>query len=146
MILVNGVVLQRQRPAQAAGDTLEKLAGVRARGEARIAALDRVCGLDPDQRQRLELALASDLQRLAVRIDVVRRKYVGREFSPAPGGIDREAVAALRADAMTCRRWLDDPFGSESLLSAVVDEVAVVEQATTIKSLLKRRESRGVMP
>lgn len=147
LMIVNGVVVQRPReePA-AAADTLAKLSAVRADGEARIAAIDRICRLSPSQRQRLELALTSDLQRLAIRIDSVRQKYAGREFTPAAGGVDRETVVALRADSATCRRWLQQPFGSGALLPAVVGEVLTAEQASAAASLLERRVSSERSP
>ncbi|MDA0254884.1 MAG: hypothetical protein O3C39_10765 [Planctomycetota bacterium] len=146
VIIVNGVVMRQPQAGQAATDTLEKLSGIRGQGEAWIAAIDRICGLTPSQRQRLELALASDLERLAFRIDTLRRKYVGREFSPAGGGIDPETIARLRTDATTCRRLLTKPFDNEALLPAVVDTILNAEQAAAIESLLKRRTTVEVTP
>ena len=146
VIIVNGVVMRQPQAAKAATDTMEKLSGIRGQGEAWIGAIDRICGLAPGQRQRLEMALASDLKRLALRIDAVRGKYVGREVSPAGGGIDRETIARLRTDAATCRRWLTKPFERDALLPAVIDEILDAEQASAIESLPKRRITQEGTP
>ena len=146
VIIVNGVVMRQPQARQAATDTMEKLSGIRGQGEAWIAAIDRICRLTAGQRQRLEMALTSDLERLAFRIDTLRGKYVGREVSPAGGGIDPETIARLRTDAATCRRLLTKPFDRDALLPAVVDTILNAEQAAAIESLLKRRTTLGRTP
>lgn len=90
----------------------EAVAAVRRRGRARIAVLERVCGLSAQQRRALELAIASDLRGLVEEIDACRARYAGVRLS-ADG--DRSPLQQLQADVATCRRRLESALGPGSL-------------------------------
>jgi len=102
------------------GDTLGRLAHLRQVGQRRIAIIDRVCQLDARQRGMLELAVESDLRRLAADIDRLRMKYAGQRLPAGPGGIDRDRLQAVRDDAAACRSRIDRQWGAGSLLGSVV--------------------------
>lgn len=111
-----------------------------------IRAIDRAGKLSPDQRVQLELALASDIRQLAIRIDVVRRKYAGRDSQTASGRIDRDTIAALQADAATCRRWLERAFEPGWLLPGVLDQVLSPEQAAAVTSVVGLKQTLDGSP
>ena len=108
------VIPQGTRPMDG---TLGRLAGLRRFAERRIATLDRVCGLSQQQRETLELAVESDLRRLAVDIDAARRAHAGQRAKP--GDIARERLQRVRADAEACRRRIDEFGRSGTLLGSV---------------------------
>jgi len=138
LMIINGVIVRREQAA-APADTRTRLAPVRNLGEARIAAIDRIRRLSPEQRQRLELALASDIQRLASRIDSVRRKYAGRTISPAAGNIDRDTIVAVRTDAADCRRWISEAFEAGGLLAGLEADLLAPGEADAVSSLLGKQ-------
>ncbi len=138
LMIINGVIVRREQ-APPPADTKMRLAPVRNLGEARIAAIDRICRLSPEQRQRLELALASDIQRLASRIDSVRQKYAGRTISPAAGNVDRDTIVAVRTDAADCRRWISEAFEAGGLLAGLEADLLDPGEADAVSSMLGKR-------
>jgi hypothetical protein len=120
VIVNNGVVVNRA-PPNADDSVLGKLTDLRRRGEARIARLEQVCGLSPEQRKVLELALASDLRRVAGGIEAVRWKYLGQRIARQ----QLERLQAMQQDAIRCRGLIDRAFHHESLMS--VAEVGVLD-------------------
>ncbi|MBM4021108.1 MAG: hypothetical protein FJ284_02490 [Planctomycetes bacterium] len=120
-------------------DTLEGLAELRRRALTRIAILERVCGLGGRQRAVLELAVESDLRRLAGEIDQVRRKYAGGKLQASAQGEHRERFRELQDDALACRSRIEHVWRQGSLLSAVSrgalssDQVAAFEDWLTAR-------------
>jgi len=98
--------------APAAPATEEAVATARRRGQARIAVLERICGLSVPQRRALELAIASDLRGVVEEIDACRVRYAGVRLSAAG---DRSPLQQLQADVATCRRRLESALGPGSL-------------------------------
>lgn len=105
------------RGAPTTNDTLGRLAGLRQFADRRIATLDRVCGLSQPQRESLELAVESDLRRLAVDIDAARRTYAGQRMKA--GDVARERLQRVRDDAEACRQRIDEFGRSGTLLGSV---------------------------
>jgi hypothetical protein len=120
VIVNNGVVVNRA-PPNTDDSVLGKLTDLRRRGEARIARLEQVCGLSPEQRKVLELALASDLRRVAGGIEAVRWKYVGQRIARQ----QLERLQAMQEDAIRCRGLVDRALQQGSLVAAV--EVGVLD-------------------
>lgn len=105
------------------------VAQLRQHGEKRTELLDDVCRLSAEQRRALRLAIVSDLKSFTTHLAAVRSRYAGIEMSVRPGGLDRELVVALRADAMTCRSQWQQFFGPASLLASTMPRVLEPEQA-----------------
>jgi hypothetical protein len=124
VIVNNGVVVNRA-PPNADDSVLGKLTDLRRRGEARVARLEQVCGLSPEQRKLLDLALASDLRRVAGGIEAVRWKYLGQRIARQRLPVEQERLQAMQQDAIRCRGLIDRAFHHDSLVSVV--EVGVLE-------------------
>jgi len=142
-----GGQIERVVEGPPAGDTLGRLGDLRRRAAARIAILEGVCGLDERQRAVLELAVESDLRRLAAEIDVVRRKYAGRKLQAAPQGDHRQLLQELRDDAVTCRSRIEQFWRKDSLLgslagSSTAGVLSQDQQAAIADWLAGRRATR----
>jgi hypothetical protein len=98
---------------------LGKLAELRRRGEARLTRLKQVCGLSPEQQTAIDLALASDLKRVAGEIDSVRRTYVGQRIARQRLPLEQERIQSLQQDAARCRGLIERAFQEGSLMAAV---------------------------
>lgn len=119
LIVRNGLVIARS-PASPTDHALAgALAELRGRGLARIARLEQVCGLDAGQRQHLELALESDLRRIAGEIDTVRQTHAGQRLAGLRQPADQQRLQVLQQDAARCRALIDGAFREDSLLAAV---------------------------
>jgi hypothetical protein len=119
LIVRNGLVIARS-PASPPDHALAgTLAELRGRGQARIARLEQVCRLDVGQRRHLELALESDLRRVAGEIDKVRQTYAGQRLAGLRQPVDQQRLQALQQDAARCRAMIDGTSWEDSLLAAV---------------------------
>jgi hypothetical protein len=127
-VVINNAVVIREALANPDDGALGKLAELRVRGEARLARLEQVCGLSPDQRQVLDLALASDLRRVAGEIDAVRPKYVGQRIARQRLPVEQERLQAMQQDAIRCRGLVDRALQQGSLVAAVGHGVLEPEQ------------------
>lgn len=131
VMLRSGVqpVAQGERP----DDTLARLEPVRREGAARIAAMAKVCGLGPDQRRTLTLALESDLRRIAGTIDRSRAAYSGVRLSATQRDPEtRNTLARVQTEASACRQQLTRAFGPGSLLATVADDLLEPAQAEAL--------------
>lgn len=118
-VVVNNEIVIRKPQSNAQESVLQKLADVRGRGEARLRRLEEVCGLSDEQRQALDLALASDLRRVAGEIDAVRRTYAGQRIARQRLPMEQERLQAMHLDAGRCRGLMERAFQSGSLVAAV---------------------------
>ncbi len=139
--VVGGRMVIQASPAAVADDTLARLGGMREVGEERIATLDRVCGLSAAQRNGLRMALESDLRRAAGEIDRVRHKYAGQRMPATPQGLDRERIETLRADALACRRRIDQLWRAGSLFASVSTGMLSEGQREMVESWLADRRA-----
>lgn len=88
-------------------------------GLKRLERVESCCGLTPEQRLRLLLALESDVHRFAVAIDDIRDKYAGRQVNMnEPAG--QKEWHAFQQDLLACRGRLRNLFDSGSLFAAVL--------------------------
>ena len=139
-----------QQPAAVDNDAVvaERLAPVRQRAEARIAAVDRIVGLAEKQRKKLEIAAASDLRRLTDAVTEARAKYAGRmlKMDARNGGFGAEAqktMQELGKDALRCRELIGNATGPESLLAKVITGTLDEPQAAKYKAVMDgRRDCR----
>lgn len=99
---VNG---QQPQAAPAADDSAESpvLIGLRKTIEPRLTRLDIVCDLAAEQRRLLQLALESDVRRVAEDVDRDRRKYIGGTANlQDPAG--QQKWNQLHQDIQRCRQ------------------------------------------
>ncbi|MFM7108039.1 MAG: hypothetical protein ACKOZU_05490 [Planctomycetaceae bacterium] len=101
------------------------LARVRAVGRTRLERVERSCGLTPEQRRKLEMALEADVRRCVGEVEEVRRGYAGVTVNMR----DREGQqkwGRFQQDVQRCRRRLLTLFEESSLfaesLATVLDE------------------------
>jgi hypothetical protein len=118
-VVMNNAVVIREALSNPDEGVLGKLAELRSRGEARLTRLEQVCGLSPEQRTALDLALASDLNRVAGEIDSVRRTYVGQRIARQRMPLEQQRIQSLQQDAARCRGLIERAFQQGSLVAAV---------------------------
>jgi len=122
----------RRRPSPTGGDGDQAppsptLAAARKIGAARLVQLDAVCGLTESQRRKLQLAMDSDIRRLAEEIDVERRKYQGVEvnFNDQAG---QRKWQQFQQDVQRCRQRMQGLFDANSLFAKVLPTTLDAEQ------------------
>ena len=118
-VVMNNAVVIREALSNPDAGVPGKLAELRGRGEARLTRLEQVCRLSPEQRTALDLALASDLNRVAGEIDSVRRTYVGQRIARQRLPLEQARIQALQQDAVRCRGLIERAFQQGSLVAAV---------------------------
>lgn len=123
VIVVNNEVVMRRAVSKPDESVLDKLRDLRDRGTARIDRLEQVCGLTGTQRQALELALASDLRRVASEIDTVRRTYAGQRLARQRLAVEQERLQEMHREAVRCRGLIERAFQPGSLMAAVTTSV-----------------------
>jgi len=95
------------------------LARSRALGQHQLERIESACGITPAQRQRLLLAMESDIRRFAAEVEAVRGKYLGREINMnVPAG--QKQWLAFQQDVRRCRDRLRRIFQEESLFATVL--------------------------
>ncbi|MFM7135576.1 MAG: hypothetical protein ACKO1M_00700 [Planctomycetota bacterium] len=118
-VVINDAVVIREALSNPDDGVLGKLAELRGRGATRLMRLEQVCGLSPAQRQAIDLALASDLNRIAGEIDAVRRTYAGQRIARQRMPLEQQRIQALHQDALRCRGLIERAFQQGSLSAAV---------------------------
>jgi len=117
--------------------TLER---ARAQAEARLARVDRLCGLNDAQRRALRLAIESDIRRLVERIDVQREKYLGVSVNMADAE-GQKVWQTFQQDVQQCRRWLLELFDTGSLFSAVLGSTLDADQTARLEAESRARRT-----
>lgn len=123
VIVVNNEIVMRRAASQPDESVLDKLRDLRDRGTARIDRLEQVCGLSRSQRQAFDLALASDLRRVASEIDTVRRTYAGQRLARQRLAVEQERLQEMHREAVRCRGLIERAFQPGSLMAAVTTSV-----------------------
>lgn len=128
-----GWVIQHQNAGnmvgrRVGGDGVEgspALARARASGMARLARVERTCGLSEAQRRKLELAMEADIRRCVADIEEIRRGYVGTSVNMRHRD-GQQKWQRFQQDVQRCRRRLLSLFEESSLfaesLATVLDE------------------------
>ncbi len=92
----------------------------------KVTAINRVCGLSEEQKQKLELAGRGDIKRLVDRIDALRRKFqtIRRE------GADSNGPNAIDGEVSIVKGILrSGPFGDDSLFAKTQKTILTADQA-----------------
>ena len=95
------------------------LARARRQAELRLNRLERLCGLQPRQQRTLELAMESDMRRVAEQIESVRRTYAGARVNMNDQAGQR-TWHQFQQDVQRCRQRMQGIFGSTSLYAKVL--------------------------
>ncbi|MFM8413733.1 MAG: hypothetical protein ACKOCX_03315 [Planctomycetota bacterium] len=119
----NGWVL-RSGPADQRGGVSAKpespaLAKGRAMGLRRLERIASCCELDVEQRQRLLLAIESDVRRFAVAVEAIREQYAGRQVD-MNDPVGQKEWHAFQQDLLVCRAQLRNLFEAGSLFATVL--------------------------
>lgn len=140
-VVMNNAVVIREALANPDDSPLAKLSDLRSRGEARLRRLEQVCRLEPEQRTALDLALASDLRRVAGEIDAIRRTYVGQRIARQRLPVEQERIQAMNQDAIRCRGLIERAFQPGSLVAAVGLGVLEPEQRRRLDDWVSGRRA-----
>lgn len=95
------------------------LARARRQAELRLGRLERICGLQPRQQRTLELAMESDMRRVAEQIDAVRRTYSGARVN-MNDQTGQRTWHQFQQDVQRCRQRMQGIFGTGSLYAKVL--------------------------
>jgi hypothetical protein len=91
-------------------------------GRKRLERIERDCGATAEQRQRLLLAIESDVRRFAAEVEQVRGKYAGRQVNMNDPAGQRE-WHAFQQDIRRCRDRLRELFDEGSLFATVQNSI-----------------------
>jgi hypothetical protein len=95
------------------------LARSRALGDHQLERIEAACGLTPSQRERLLLAMESDIRRFVTEVEAVRSRYLGREVNMNdPAG--QKQWLAFQQDVRRCRERMQALFKKGSLFATVL--------------------------
>ena len=114
-LVINGRVLVTGVPRSATVES-PSLARIRELAARQVMRVDEQCGLSPAQRRRLELAVESDVRRVADDVDEVRARYGGvRVDMNSPAG--QKQWHQFQQDVQDCRQRMRNLFGASSLFA-----------------------------
>lgn len=115
-VLRSGPADQRRAGVRSESPALAK---GRALGLRRLERIASSCELTAEQRQRLLLALESDIRRFAVAVEAVRDEYAGRQVD-MNDPVGQKEWHAFQQDLLVCREQLRNLFAGESLFATVL--------------------------
>jgi len=114
----NGWVLRGGATQRIAAES-PALARSRALGDHQLERIEAACGLTPAQRERLLLAMESDIRRFVAEVEAVRGRYLGREVNMNdPAG--QKQWLAFQQDVRRCRERMQALFKKGSLFATVL--------------------------
>jgi hypothetical protein len=128
-----------------AGDSEPRPAGLavsrgRELGLERIERIESACGATAEQRQRLLLAVESDVRRFAAEVEAVRDTYAGRQINMNNPAGQRE-WHAFQQDVRRCRDRLRDLFDEGSLFATVLGSTLDQQQRECLAAETAARRS-----
>jgi len=127
-------------PAAAGSRGSPGFSRARALGEKKLERIETACGLSPEQRRQLGLAIESDARRFAAETDTVRSGYQGRQVNMnEPEG--QKAWQAFQQDVQRCRDQLRRLFGEGSFFVTVLGGVLDERQLACLKTEEAARRS-----
>jgi len=104
-----------------------------------IEAVDRVCGLNESQKEKLRLAGRGDYSRFGRQVDDLKAKYVGKTYGQNEIG---EIYQKIQPLGQVYQAGL---LGNESLFSKVLEKTLTSEQAAKFAALeSERRKARYI--
>lgn len=121
-----------------------RLAPLRQRAVAQIAAIDRIVMLSDAQRKKLEIAVRSDMQRLVDAVVEARATFANRTITtdPSTGQFDEAGMKLMQAvsqESNRCRQLMQQAFGPQSLLAKVVVGGLDEKQAEIYAAAMRER-------
>lgn len=129
VVAVNGQQPQAAPAADASGES-PVFIGLKKSSEPHLTRLDRYCGLSPEQHRLLQLALESDIRRVAEDVDHDRRKYIGATVNLADQA-GQQKWNQLHQDMQRCRQVLQRfDQGADGLFWKARDSVLTAPQLT----------------
>ncbi len=137
----NGWVIRGgSKPAGDAGPASLAVSRGRDLGRVRLERIESTCGLSAEQRQRLLLAVESDVRRFAAEVESVRGKYIGRQVNMNDPAGQRE-WHAFQQDVRRCRDRLRDLYGPGSLFATVLVSTLSRDQLDCLSAETAARRS-----
>ena len=115
-------------------------ARARALAEKRLGRIDDAVGLTPEQRQRLRMAIESDIRRFAAEVDDVRGRFAGQRVNLN----DQEGQKTwhrFQQDVQQCRQRLRGLFDGGSLFAKVLPATLDPGQLAAIEAEARARRS-----
>lgn len=115
-------------------------ARARALAEKRLGRIDDAIGLTPVQRQRLQLAIESDIRRFAAEIDDVRGRFAGARVNLN----DQEGQKTwhrFQQEVQQCRQRLRGLFDDGSLFAKVLPTTLEPGQLAAIEAEARARRT-----
>lgn len=109
-------------------------------GQRRLGRIEATCSLSPDQRQRLRLAIESDVRRLAAEITEVRAKYQGLMVNMNDQA-GQKKWHEFQQDVQRCREQLQKLFEEDSLFDTVIASTLDGRQRASLEAELSGRRS-----
>lgn len=106
---------------------------IRNQAARKLHRIEATCGLTPEQRQALELALEIDTTRQLEEVDGLRRKYAGRTVQ-LEGAEGRRELQLMQRDLATCKARLRSPSASETLFAGVLADVLDASQRQRVEA------------
>ncbi len=126
---VNGRQPQAAAAVDASGES-PVLIGLKKSFEPQLTRLDRDCGLSAEQHRLLQLALESDIRRVAEDVDRDRRKYVGATVNLVDQA-GQQKWNQLHQDIQRCRQAIQRfDQGADGLFWKARDSVLTAPQRT----------------
>jgi len=135
----NGWVLRGDRGQSSPAES-PALARSRALGRHQLERIESACGITPEQRQRLLLAMESDIRRFAAEVERVREQYLGREINMnVPAG--QKQWLAFQQDVRRCRDRMRSIFKEGSLFDTVKSSILDERQRDCLTAEAAARRS-----
>ncbi len=126
---VNGQQPQAAPAADASGES-PVFVGLKKASKPHLTRLDRDCGLSAEQHRLLQLALESDIRRVAEDVDRDRRKYIGGTANLGDQA-GQQKWNQLHQDIQRCRQVMQRfDQGADGLFWKVRDSVLTAPQRT----------------
>lgn len=135
---VNGQQPQAAPAADASGES-PVLIGLKKSFEPQLTRLDRYCGLSAEQHRLLQLALESDIRRVAEDVDRDRRKYIGATVNLVDQA-GQQKWNQLHQDIQRCRQAIQRfDQGADGLFWKARDSVLTAPQRTKANAEIEAR-------
>lgn len=117
-----------------------RIDGVLQAARARLAQIDRLCGLSAEQRRKLELALESDVRRFAAEVARTRSGYEHAMVNMRDRA-GQEQWRRFQQDVQRCRRLMRQLLDDGSLFAGVMASVLDDGQRTRLEAERTARRS-----
>lgn len=139
-LVINGRVVVGGGGREAGPAESPSFTRARSLAEKRLGRIDDAVGLTPEQRQRLRLAIESDIRRFAAEVDDVRSRFAGVRVNLN----DQEGQKTwhrFQQEVQRCRQRLRGLFDDGSLFAKVLPATLEPGQLAAIEAEARARRS-----